>query len=168
MHILNTNRLILRTLSKDDFETLYEKIFSDYEVVENTFGSTMFSKEETFEFLLKNGNFDSNIGLSVLEEKERNTIIGLAGVLPCSYLNEDDYEIGFILEKKSWGKGYAKEIGSAQIEQIKNELNKHRALAVVAPINKASIKSLEKLGFVYEKNTIIPRGERLVYSLVLK
>ena len=168
MHILNTNRLILRTLLKDDFETLYEKIFSDYEVVENTFGSTMFSKEETFEFLLKNGNFDSNIGLSVLEEKERNTIIGLAGVLPCSYLNEDDYEIGFILEKKSWGKGYAKEIGSAQIEQIKSELNKHRALAVVAPINKASIKSLEKLGFVYEKNTIIPRGERLVYSLVLK
>lgn len=168
MHILNTNRLILRTLSKDDFETLYEKIFLDYEVVENTFGSTMFSKEETFEFLLKNGNFDSNIGLSVLEEKETNTIIGLAGVLPCSYLNEDDYEIGFILEKKSWGKGYAKEIGSAQIEQIKSELNKHRALAVVAPINKASIKSLEKLGFVYEKNTIIPRGERLVYSLVLK
>lgn len=168
MHILNTNRLILRTLSKDDFEALYEKIFSDYEVVENTFGSTMFSKEETFEFLLKNGNFDSNIGLSVLEEKETNTIIGLAGVLPCSYLNEDDYEIGFILEKKSWGKGYAKEIGSAQIEQIKSELNKHRALAVVAPINKASIKSLEKLGFVYEKNTIIPRGERLVYSLVLK
>lgn len=168
MHILNTNRLILRTLSKDDFETLYEKIFSDYEVVENTFGSTMFSKDETFEFLLKNGNFDSNVGLSVLEEKETKTIIGLGGILPCTYLNEDDYEIGFILEKKSWGKGYAKEIGSAQIEQIKNELKKHRALAVVAPINKASIKSLEKLGFVYEKSTIIPRGERLVYSLVLK
>lgn len=168
MNILNTNRLILRKLSKDDFNTLYEKIFSDYEVVENTFGSTMFSQEETYKFLLENGNFDSKVGLSVLEEKETNSIIGIGGVLPCTYLDEDDYEIGFILEKKSWGKGYAKEIGSAQIEQIKNELKKDRALAVVAPVNKASIKSLENLGFVYKKTTVIPRGERLVYSLYLK
>jgi len=165
MNILNTKRLILRNITKEDFQTLYEEIFSDYEVVENTFGSTMFSQEETYKFLLENGNFDSNIGLSVIKEKETNTIIGVGGVLPCTYLDESDYEIGFILEKQSWGKGYAKEIGSAQIEQIRNELKKTRALAVVSPINKASIKSLKNLGFIYEKTLVIPRGERLVYSL---
>lgn len=167
MQILNTPRLILRTLEKNDFEYLYENIFCDFDVVENTFGSTMFSKKETFDFLEKNGNFSDKTGLSILIEKESDSIIGLAGVLKCEYLDVLDYEIGFILQKKSWGNGYAKEIGSAQIDFIKNELNKKRALAVVAPSNKASIKSLENLKFQFEKQIKIERGERLVYSLAI-
>lgn len=165
MEILNTNRLILRTVNEKDFNTLFENIFSDFNVVKNTFGSSMFSKDETYKFLKENANFDSKLGLSTLIEKDTNEVIGLAGVIPCDYLGDKDYEIGFILKESSWGKGYAKEIGLAQIEQIRTSLNNKRALAVVAPDNQASIKSLESLGFVYEKEIEISRGSRLVYSL---
>lgn len=166
MEILTTKRLSLRTLKEEDFLTLYTKVFSDYEVVKNTFGSSMFSKEETFEFLKTNGNFDKQLGLSALIEKQTNKIIGLAGVLKCEYLEQIDYEIGFILEKESWNKGYAKEIGFAQIEFIKNILKQKRAIALVSNNNQASIKSLEKLNFKYEKTIEVKRGERLIYSLV--
>ncbi|MGA1941426.1 GNAT family N-acetyltransferase [Arcobacter sp. YIC-310] len=167
MEILNTNRLILRTMKEKDFDILFDKIFSNKNVVANTFGSSGFTKKETEEFLRTHGNFDSSIGLSVLLEKQTKTIIGLAGILSCTYLDEEDYEIGFILEETSWGKGYAKEIGLAQIQQIKN-LGKNRALAAASKTNVASSKSLFSLGFrlVKESRDKI-RGERLIYSLQL-
>lgn len=165
MNILDTKRLLLRTIKKDDYEKLYDKVFSDYEVVKNTFGSNMFTKEESFEFLNKNANHNTKIGLSVIVDKNSGEPIGLGGVLPCSYLNTDDYEIGFILEQNSWGKGYAKEIGKAQIEQIKNELKKQRALALASQENTSSIKTLKALGFKYKCEVESNRGKRLVYEL---
>tara|TARA_B100001063_G_C16712944_1_gene529059 strand:+ start:86 stop:589 length:504 start_codon:yes stop_codon:yes gene_type:complete len=165
MEILNTKRLILRTMRVEDFDILHEKIFSNTKVVENTFGSSGFSKEETKEFLKNKGNFDKNTGLSVLIEKEKQSIIGLAGILSCDYLDEQDYEIGFILEENSWGKGYAKEIGLEQIEQIKG-LGQKRAIAAAAKDNLSSHKALSSLGFKLEKTAYDEiRGERVIYSL---
>lgn len=165
MEILNTKRLILRTMKEEDFDTLHKNIFSNFNVVQNTFGSSMFSSDETKDFLKQNANFDSKLGLSTLVEKQSNQVIGLAGVIKCEYLDDIDYEIGFILQEAAWGKGYAKEIGKAQISQIKEELNDKRAVAVVAPDNIGSIKTLESLGFSYVKDTQISRGSRLVYCL---
>ncbi|MGA1933717.1 GNAT family N-acetyltransferase [Arcobacter sp. YIC-464] len=165
MEILNTNRLILRTMCEEDFKILHEKIFSNKKVVENTFGSSGFSKEDTKEFLKAKGNFDKKIGLSVLEEKSSKNIIGLAGILPCKYLGEEDYEIGFILEENSWGKGYAKEIGIEQIQQIKT-LGKSRAIAAAAKENISSHKALTNLGFKFVKDSYDEiRGKRVIYSL---
>lgn len=165
MNILETQRLILRTIKKEDFDILYEKIFSNYNVVQNTFGSSMLSKEQCYDFLNKNANFENKTGLSVIVHKQSNKIIGLGGSLNCSYLNEDDYEIGFILEEESWGKGYAKEVGKAQISQIKNDLNKQRAIALAAKNNIGSIKTLESLGFNLTSEIETKRGERLVFVL---
>jgi [ribosomal protein S5]-alanine N-acetyltransferase len=165
MEILNTARLILRTIKNSDFEQIHKKIFSNPNVVKNTFGSKLFTLEETKEFLVKNANFNDKIGLSVIEEKENNKIIGLAGLLKCDYLNDEDYEIGFILEESSWGKGYAKEIGIAQINQVKTDFAKNRVLAAAAPENISSIKALESLGFVFEKEIETKRGKRFIYLI---
>lgn len=165
MEILNTNRLLLRTINVDDFETLYKIIFKDEDVVKNTFGSQMLTKEETIEFFKENANFKDKIGLSVLVEKEQNRVIGLAGVLRCDYLGEEDYEIGFILEKNSWGKGYAKEIGLAQIQQIKQDIKAKRALALVDSVNIGSIKTIESLGLKKFSEVETSRGHRLVYTI---
>ena len=165
MEILNTARLILRTIKNSDFEQIHKKIFSNPNVVKNTFGSKLFTLEETKEFLVKNANFDDKIGLSLIVEKDTNEIIGLAGLLKCDYLNDEDYEIGFILEESSWGKGYAKEIGIAQINQAKTDFAKNRVLAAAAPENKSSIKALESLDFVFEKEIETKRGKRFIYLI---
>lgn len=165
MEILNTARLILRTIKNSDFEQIHKKIFSNPNVVKNTFGSKLFTLEETKEFLVKNANFDDKIGLSLIVEKDTNEIIGLAGLLKCDYLNDEDYEIGFILEESSWGKGYAKEIGIAQINQAKTDFAKNRVLAAAAPENISSIKALESLDFVFEKEIETKRGKRFIYLI---
>lgn len=165
--ILNTSRLILRTIDNMDFKEIHRRIFSNYNVVKNTFGSKLFTLDETKDFLSKNANFDNSIGLSVIIEKQTNSILGLAGVLKCNYMEDDDYEIGFILQEESWGKGFATEIALAQIAQVKDEFKKTRVLATVSSINKASIKTLESLGFIYEKNLETSRGERLLYLMYI-
>lgn len=158
---MRTERLRLRALNQEDSKTLYELIFSDKDVIKYTFGKDTISEQNIYEYV-------KQIGLKVLENNTTKEIIGLAGVLPCSYLQEDDYEFGFILAKKFWGLGYASEIGKAQIESIKNSLLKNRAIATVYPENFASIKCIEKLGLKYETTIFTDRGERLVYLLNFK
>lgn len=124
----------------------------------------MSSLDDTKNFIEKNGNFDSKIGLSVLVEKDSDNIIGLAGLLECDYLGEKDFEFGFILAQEFWGKGYATEIGQAQIDFVKNELKRDRVLAIAAPENSSSIKTIKKLGLKLEKSiTLNERGNREVY-----
>ncbi len=155
---METQRLTLREINKEDITALYELIFSDKDVVKYTFGKNNIAKQEIYEYV-------KQIGLQVLESNNKKEIIGLAGILPCSYLQEDDYEFGFILAKKFWGLGYASEIGRAQIESIKNSLSHKRAIATVSPENTASIKCLEKLGLKYEKTILTDRGKKLIYLI---
>ena len=155
---METQRLTLREINKEDITALYELIFSDKDVVKYTFGKNNIAEQEIYEYV-------KQIGLQVLESNNTKEIIGLAGILPCSYLQEDDYEFGFILAKKFWGLGYASEIGRAQIESIKNSLAQNRAIATVSPENIASIKCLEKLGLKYEKTIITDRGKKLIYLI---
>lgn len=156
--MMKTKRLRLREIDKEDCEILYKLIFSDKDVIKYTFGKDVISEKNVYEYV-------QQIGLKVLEDHFQKEIIGLAGILPCDYLQKDDYEFGFILAKKFWGQGYATEIGKAQIESIKNSFSKRRAIATVYPENFASIKCIERLGLKYEKTIFTDRGERLVYLL---
>lgn len=164
MQILTTKRLILRHTQFEDADFLYEHIFKDVDVVKYTFGKEMFTKEQSLEFIKNNCNLNKAFGLSTLIEKETDEIIGLAGVVECEYLEQKDYEFGFILAKKAWGKGYATEIGQAQIDFIKNILKAPRVLALAAKENEGSTHAIKKLGLEFVKDIHIPkRGAREVY-----
>ncbi|WP_164967596.1 GNAT family N-acetyltransferase [Arcobacter sp. CECT 8985] len=167
MNILTTKRVLLRTFNNTDIDTLYKKIFKCSEVVKYTFGNENFSYEQTKNFINKNCNFKNKIGLSIIEKKDTNEVIGLGGVLECKYLDEIDYEIGFILAKQFWKKGFAKEIGQAQIDFIKDELKAKRALALVDKNNTNSIKTIKSLGFDYFKSITTSDSRKLrdVYIL---
>ena len=164
MIILETARLLLRTTRLDDTNDLYKQIFSNEDVVQFTFGREGLNIEETENFIKNNCNFDSKLGLSTLIEKKSGNIIGLAGNIECNYLDEKDYEFGFILGKDFWGKGYATEIGQVQIDFIKNELKAKKVLALVHKDNIASIKTIKKLGLIHLTTVQTNgRGNREVY-----
>ena len=165
MQILKTKRLTLRTTSLNDANDLYTQIFSNPDVVKYTFGSELFNLKQTKEFIKNNCNFDSKLGLSTLIENESSKIIGLAGVIECDYLDTTEYEFGFILGENFWAKGYATEIGQAQIDFIKDNIKAPRVLALAHKNNLGSLNCIKKLGLTYLKT--IPtdgRGDREVYA----
>jgi len=74
-----------------------------------------------------------------------------------------DYEIGFVLARKYWGKGYASEIGIAQIE-YGQDIGCERLLALVSPGNVASKSVLHKIGMIHHSTIETEtRGIRNIY-----
>jgi len=167
MNILETKRLILRTTNQEDLNSLYDEIFCNAEVVKLTFGNELFDIKQTEEFIKTNCNFDGKLGLSTLIEKSSGKVIGLAGVIECDYENLEGYEFGFILGKSFWGKGYATEIGQAQIDFIKYEMKTGKIAALVHKENIGSVKTIKKLGLTYLTTVSTQnRGVREVYSII--
>jgi RimJ/RimL family protein N-acetyltransferase len=86
-------------------------------------------------------------------------IIGWAGL---QYLPElDETEVGFLLDKPFWGKGYATEAAQASIQFGFDQVHLDQIIALVHADNLASRRVLEKCGMVYE-NTLALWGMQLL------
>ena len=81
--------------------------------------------------------------------RNTRTAIGYGGLFDID-MNNQRAEIGYGFLKEFWGKGYASSI----VDHISNygfsELKLHRIYGLVDPENKASIRVLEKNGYVNE------------------
>ena len=138
---METNRLILRKYDATDLQDLYEYL-SDPDVVRFETNKPM-TKEEAEENLAWRIRTDEMIAV---ELKENNRMIGNI------YLGKRDFdslELGYVFNKTYWGKGYAYESASALVELAFSQ-GIHRIYAECDPINTASWKLLEKLGFQKE------------------
>jgi ribosomal-protein-alanine N-acetyltransferase len=164
IEIIATERLVLRTPLSSDLGVLYEHVISDSEVMRHAFAGRPFSSAETAKFF--DEQFDhggSGRKLGVLVERPSAAVIGFAGLLPCDVLGEADYEIGFVLRRSAWRRGYGTEIGFAQLNYGFNALDCRRLLAQASPENRASIATLRKLGMHFHSAVDNEeRGNRLL------
>lgn len=163
--IISTDRLTLRSACKADLETLFDTVFSVAEVMAQAFEGNPLSKDKAIRFFADNFDSDGNgRQLGVLTLKDSGTIIGFAGLLQSSALGERDYEIGFVLGREFWGKGYATEIGRGQIKYGLEAAGCKRLLALVSPGNNASIAVLKKIGMIHHSTVETEtRGKREIY-----
>lgn len=136
--IAETERLLLRRYREEDLQDLFEYL-SDSKVVEFEPYKPM-SMEETKE------NLEWRIGteeMTAMELKSTHKMIGNV------YLGKREFEtleLGFVLNRKYWGNGYAAEGCKALIRQaFSNGI--HRIYAECDPINANSWRLLEALGF---------------------
>ena len=138
---IETTRLILRRHEEKDFEDMLEYL-SDEEVV--AFEPYMPMGADEVRGCLKE-RMKSDEFLAV-EEKASGKMIGNL------YVGErfcDSVEIGYVFNRNYWHKGYATEA----CEEVMNYVfaqGKHRLEAECDPLNEASWKLLERLGFQRE------------------
>jgi ribosomal-protein-alanine N-acetyltransferase len=163
--IITTDRLVLRSACDSDLGPLHDIVFSVPEVMSHAFAGKPLTKNKSVDFFATSFDHDGNgKQLGVLTLRNSGTIIGFAGLLECSIFGQKDYEIGFILGRDYWGKGYASEIGHAQIEYGLELLGCRRLLALVAPNNKSSLSVLLKIGMIHHSTVETKdRGTKEVY-----
>jgi RimJ/RimL family protein N-acetyltransferase len=144
--ILKTERLILKTLSDEDADKLFE-YRSDPEVYRyqtwkpKTLGEAKdFIKKYTQEFNIEGTWFQLGI-----YEKERLLLIGDLG-LHFLEPGNSQVEIGFTISKGYQRKGYGQEATKSVIGYLFKEMKKHRIVASVDPRNSASMALLENVG----------------------
>lgn len=165
MEIIITPRLILRSPVADDLAKLHIAVLSDPEVMALALSGAPLTKEKSQIFFDENFDHErTGRKLGVLIERETKQIVGFAGLVSCTIFGQLDYELGFVLRRSVWGRGYATEIGRGQIEFGFGQLQLDRILAQAVPQNHASIATLKKIGMAFQgivQNEI--RGERCVY-----
>ena len=165
--ILATPRLILRAAAEADIPVLQKLIFSDSEVMRFAFAGAPMADGAAEDFIRKFFTFGDRLtGMAVLTEKPGDDVIGFAGLSPCDALGIGDFEIGFVLARRAWGRGIATEIGEAQLVFGFEQLGCARLLGLVNPQNLPSIHALEKLAMRHLTTvTDAKRGPRYVYAI---
>jgi RimJ/RimL family protein N-acetyltransferase len=151
LNILETDRLILRQLSTDDAEFIFELV-NDPSWLRYIGDRGVRTLEDARNYILK-GPVDMygrlGLGLYLTELKLSGVPIGICGLLKRETMQ--DVEIAFAFLPKFWAKGYAYESASAVMEYAKNVLKLQRIVAITSPDNDRSGKLLEKLGLRFDK-----------------
>ena len=151
MHIiLESERLILRQLCKEDEPYIF-KLHNDADVMKYISSNKgHYSHEECYEFIERQIKYyASHPGLGIWAAVEKNTGDFIGWVALKDLDNSEYIEVGYRLLTEHWGKGYATEATKALINYGFNDLNLYKITAVALPENKASTSVMQKAGMEY-------------------
>ena len=148
--ILESERLLLRPIKKSDTDDIFE-IFSDIEVMKYYDLLPFLTKDDAInqvEVFRKCLSEKTMIRWGI-ELKESGKLIGTCGFFAFS---EESLkaEMGYELNREYWNKGIMSEALKMIMDFIFRETDINRIEAYVEPMNTASLKLLESLGFTKE------------------
>lgn len=147
---LRTPRLLLRPMTSTDAPALFG-VFSDRKVMRYWSGAAWNSIDMAHEKIAQYSNSlaeNESLGLGIIKA-QTNALIGT-----CSLFQLDAQcrraEIGYGMASTAWGKGFMNEALTALINFAFEELDLNRIEADIDPRNIASLRSIERLGFIKE------------------
>jgi RimJ/RimL family protein N-acetyltransferase len=168
---LETERLILRGWRDDDLDA-YAALCADPEVMRWHGNGEPRSREEAAEQLagFRRHWDEHGFGLWCATRKDGDDgSIGFIGLAIPTFLPEvmPAVEIGWRLERKSWGQGLATEGARRVLPFAFDTLGLDRIVSITRPKNRNSWNVMEKLGMTPERTTTHPEygGPVVVYEL---
>jgi ribosomal-protein-alanine N-acetyltransferase len=147
---LETDRLILREFLLSDAEAFFA-MDSNPKVHQYLWNKPVQKIEETFEVIefVRKQYIDNGIGRFAMISKETNEFIGWAGLkFNTEMVNNkvNFYDIGYRLDEKFWGKGYASEASFAWLNYAFETMKIKTLEAAAHSDNVASNRILQKIG----------------------
>lgn len=143
--MLETERLILRPLTGDDFDD-YAAMLADPEVAGGLAETVGTSPADAWRSLATFIGHREIRGYShwALVEKATGAFVGRAG--PWQPYGFPGLGVGWCLARAHWGKGYATEAGRAAVRYCFEELAAREVVSVIKPGNVRSISVAERIG----------------------
>ncbi len=148
--ILETERTYLRELTLDDYDDLCE-ILQDKEI--------MYAYEHAFSDAEVQGWLDKQrerykrdgFGLWAVIDKETERFIGQVGLTLQLVEGQEELEIGYLIKRKYWHRGFATEAAVACREYAFNLLKRDRVVSIIRDNNYASQRVAIRVGMKIEK-----------------
>lgn len=136
-NIPKTQRLYMRETKQDDFDAL-SRILQDEETMYAYNGA--FGDEETQEWLDRQISRYRRygFGLWALVLKENGEMIGQCGVTMQPWKDKEVIEVGYLLRRDCWHKGFATEAARACKEYSFDILNADEVCSIIRDTNTAS------------------------------
>jgi RimJ/RimL family protein N-acetyltransferase len=149
--VLETERLILRGFTSDDFEP-FATIVADPEVVRYLDDGAPISREDCWRGMaLFIGHWHlRGYGWWAVEDRSSGDFLGRIGLY-----NPEGWpgvEIGWLLRREAWGKGLATEGAVAALEFGFEVIGIDHAISLIDARNARSIRVAEKIGGRYERD----------------
>ena len=162
-HELETPRLVLRQFEERDLDPL-AAMYGDPETMRHLGTGATASREETWRaiagilghWLLR------GYGMWAVVERETGSMVGRVG-----FINPEGwpgFELGWVIERTRWGRGYAPEAAAVALRYAHETLRQERVISLIRPLNKASIRVAEKIGERYQGSLQLFDKEALVYA----
>lgn len=143
---LSSKRLVLRPFKQGDTLQAHACL-SDVQCM--AYIEPSYTLEQSTAFVEKYAK-EPNPPVYALVEKPSQELIGHFIFHPMD--EKSVYEMGFLLRSDKWNLGYASEMAQVLIEHAFEKLGIQTLLAYTIEANKASIATLEKLGFAKDKD----------------
>ena len=155
--ILETERLILREYTMNDFDDLYE-ILSDAETMKHY--PAPYDEKGTRRWL--NWSLENyqtyGFGLWAVELKETNRFIGDCGITMQNIDGKMLPEIGYHIHKSLWRQGYAKEAASAVRDWLFRNTDFESVYSYMTHTNVASYSTAASIGMKKIKEYFDAKG----------
>ncbi len=152
--MLSTNRIYIRKLELSDAEALYElrtrnlKYFQPFEPIRPDAYHTLEGQKEKIEKNLRKWENDSGYSFGIFLASTDQLIgqVNLSHIVRGAWQNAS---IGYFMDHSMQRKGYTTEAVNLALDFAFNQAGLHRVEAAIMPRNTASIRVVEKVGFLY-------------------
>ncbi len=161
---LETERLTLRMFREEDLEQ-YARLCADPEVVRYLGDGNILNRGEAWRQMATIlGHWRlRGYGPWAVEERAGGNLVGRLG-----FFNPEGwpgFELGWVLAREHWGKGYATEGARRALAYAFAEMGREHVISVIHPDNVGSVRVAERLGETLEGRTELFGHEVLVYGV---
>ncbi len=164
MAILETARLTLRPFREEDVDLLAE-LMANLDFMRFSLGPK--TREQTAAFL-ENVIGCYRAGLPspfAVVIRSDGVLVGYCGFLHQEIDGEKEIEIGYRLHPDYWNRGIATEAARKVRDHAFGDLELPRVISLIHPDNVASRRVAEKIGMLFERQTVFKGLPTLVFAL---
>jgi RimJ/RimL family protein N-acetyltransferase len=163
---IRTERLLLRPIAREDLDP-YARMYADSEVVRYLGDPSTATREETalwVERAIRRNEREGWDLRSVLRADD-GELVGRCGIAVLEIDGVDEREIGFVLAREHWGRGYATEAARAMRDHAFGPLGLTRLASPIHPSNEASKRVAAKIGMTYERDATFHGGRVELFTI---
>lgn len=164
MLTLDTDRLILRPFHESDLDA-YAAMCADAEVMRYIGeGRTATRAEAWRQIAMFLGHWQlRGFGIWAVEERASGRLVGRIGFFEPE--GWPGFELGWLLARESWGKGYATEGARRALAHAFGAMGRAHVISLIYPANAPSIRVAERIGERLEQRTQLYGKDVLVYGI---
>jgi len=160
---LETDRLRFRLFREDDFPT-YETWCANIEIMRYLGGKTFDEVQAARHMAYLAGHWTLyGYGYYVCEEKASGKMIGRVGFT--NHPGWPGFELGWVLGRPWWGRGYAVEAAIRCRDYAFDEMGRDRLISLIRPDNVRSVNVAVKIGETLAGEVELLGSKALVYEI---